>query len=81
MHLLAVNGPADLTRGSATERQEKYLAALRRFPATLNPRLLEQGQQICPVIAVPETMLRGFVRPAPDRVGRWSATPDCSSIR
>ncbi|HEU5483780.1 MAG TPA: FAD-dependent monooxygenase [Microlunatus sp.] len=64
LHLLSVNGPADLTRGSATERQEKYLAALRRFPTTLNPRLLEQGQQISPVIAVPETMLRGFVRPA-----------------
>ncbi len=64
VHLLAINGPADLTRGSATGRQQKYLAALRRFPATLNPRLLEQGQQIAPVIAVPETMLRGFVRPA-----------------
>ncbi len=63
-HLLSVAGPAELTRGSAPKRQETYLAALRRFPAVLNPRLLEQGRQISSVVAVPETMLRGFVRPA-----------------
>ena len=64
VHLLSVAGPAELTRGSAPKRQETYLASLRRFPAVLNPRLLEQGRQISPVVAVPETMLRGFVRPA-----------------
>ena len=37
---------------------------LRRFPATLNPRLLDRAEQISDVIAVPETMLRGFERQA-----------------
>ena len=64
VHLLSVAGPADLTRGSAIQRQQTYLSSLRRFPAILNPRLLEQGRQVSPVVAVPETMLRGFVRPA-----------------
>ena len=43
---------------------EAYLAALRRFPAVLNPRLLDQARQVSPVVVVPETMLRGFARPA-----------------
>ena len=63
LHLLSINGPTDLTRGSAIAREQAYLSALRQFPATLNPRLLHQGHQVSPVVAVPETMLRGFVRP------------------
>ena len=59
-----VAGPPELTRGSAAERQQAYLAALRRFPAVLNPRLLEQGRQVSPLVVVPETMMRGFARPA-----------------
>ena len=50
--------------GRRRRRQETYLASLRRFPAVLNPRLLEQARQVSPVVVVPETMLRGFVRPA-----------------
>ena len=64
VHLLSVAGPPELTRGSAQDRSDAYLAALRRFPAVLNPRLLEQARQVSPVVVVPETMLRGFARPA-----------------
>ena len=60
----SINGPTDLTRGSAIAREQAYASALRQFPATLNPRLLHQGRQVSPVVAVPETRLRGFVRPA-----------------
>lgn len=64
LHLLSVAGPPELTRGSARDRATAYLSALRRFPAVLNPRLLEQARQVAPVVVVPETMLRGFARPA-----------------
>ncbi len=60
VHLLNVAGPPELTRGSAAEREAAYATMLRRFPATLNPRLLDRAEQISEVIAVPETMLRGF---------------------
>ena len=64
IHLLMVAGPADLTRGSATQREEAYRAALRRFHTVLNPRLLDGARRVSPLVVVPETMLRGFVRPA-----------------
>ncbi len=64
LHLLSVSGPPELSRGSASERQEAYATMLRRFPATLNPRLLDRAEQTSEVIAVPETMLRGFERQA-----------------
>ena len=64
IHLLMVAGPADLTRGSATQLEEAYLAALRRFPAVFNPRLIDGARRVSPLVVVPETMLRGFVRPA-----------------
>jgi uncharacterized protein (TIGR03083 family) len=64
LHLLSVAGPAAFTRGSRADRQAAYLAALHRFPASLNPRLLAQARQATPLVAVPETMLRGVERPA-----------------
>ena len=64
VHLLSVAGPPELTRGSAEDRTRAYLASLRRFPAVLNPRLLDTARQVSPVVVVPETMLRGFARPA-----------------
>ncbi len=64
VHLLSVAGPPELTRGSADDRTRAYLAALRRFPAVLNPRLLDRARQVSPVVVVPETMLRGFARAA-----------------
>jgi 2-polyprenyl-6-methoxyphenol hydroxylase-like FAD-dependent oxidoreductase len=41
-----------------------YLAGIRRFPATLNPRLVDRAQLISRVVVAPEPMLRGFFRPA-----------------
>jgi uncharacterized protein (TIGR03083 family) len=64
LHLLSVAGSPEITRGTAGRRQETYLAALRRFPAVLNPRLLLEAEQLTAVVAVPETMLRGFERQA-----------------
>jgi 2-polyprenyl-6-methoxyphenol hydroxylase-like FAD-dependent oxidoreductase len=41
-----------------------YLAGIRRFPATLNPVLVDRAARISPVVAAPEPMLRGFFRQA-----------------
>ncbi|TDD26910.1 maleylpyruvate isomerase family mycothiol-dependent enzyme [Kribbella turkmenica] len=64
IHLLSVTGTPEITRGSATQREERYLAALHQFPAVLNARLLDGAERISPVVVVPETMLRGHYRKA-----------------
>ena len=64
IHLLSVAGPPELTRGSAEQREAAYLAALQAFPATFDPHLLDGARRVSPLVVVPETMLRGFVRPA-----------------
>jgi 2-polyprenyl-6-methoxyphenol hydroxylase-like FAD-dependent oxidoreductase len=65
IHLLSVTGTPELTRGSAAQREERYLAALHQFPAVLNRR------RCCAGITGRRT----------DRAGRCSATPDTSSTR
>ncbi len=64
VHLLSVTGTPEITRGSAAQREERYLAALHQFPAVLNARLLEGAERISPIVVVPETMLRGHYRKA-----------------
>lgn len=64
IHLLSVTGTPEITRGSAAQREERYLAALHQFPAVLNARLLESAERISPIVVVPETMLRGYYRKA-----------------
>jgi uncharacterized protein (TIGR03083 family) len=64
IHLLSVAGPPGLTRGSAEQREAAYLAALQAFPTTFDPHLLDGARRVSPLVVVPETMLRGFVRPA-----------------
>ncbi len=64
VHLLSLAGRAELTRGTAAEREVRYHDALRQFPAVLNPRLLARAARISDVIAVPETMMRGYDRQA-----------------
>lgn len=64
LHLLAVSGPPDITRGSVEDRAARYHEQLRQFPAVLNPRLLADAELVAEVVSVPETMLRGFHRPA-----------------
>ena len=46
VHLLSVAGPADFSRGSAAERERRYLEGLRQFPGVLNPRLLDNAERL-----------------------------------
>jgi 2-polyprenyl-6-methoxyphenol hydroxylase-like FAD-dependent oxidoreductase len=62
--LLVVNGPAEITRGDAAMRKRRYLEGLARFPRTLDPAWLADGEMVTEVRVAPETMLRGFYRPA-----------------
>ncbi len=64
VHLLAVSGRPDYTRGSARERERRFLEDARKFPETLDPRSLESAQMISEVRVAPETMMRGFFRQA-----------------
>ncbi|WP_238011871.1 FAD-dependent monooxygenase [Dactylosporangium sp. AC04546] len=64
VHLLCLAGGPQLTRGTPAQRERRYAEGLRRFPATLNPRLLEHAERISSLIVVPETMLRGYFRQA-----------------
>jgi 2-polyprenyl-6-methoxyphenol hydroxylase-like FAD-dependent oxidoreductase len=61
VHLVVLSGPPALVRG---DRMVTYLAGIRRFPATLNPRLIDRTTMISPVVTAPEPMLRGFFRQA-----------------
>lgn len=64
LHLLCLAGPPDLTRGTPAQRERRYADGLRRFPATLNPRLLDHARLVSPIVVVPETMMRGYFRTA-----------------
>jgi hypothetical protein len=61
VHVLVLAGLPTLARG---DRMATYLAGIRRFPATLNPRLVTRATMISPVVVAPEPMLRGFFRQA-----------------
>ncbi|MGH2992490.1 MAG: NAD(P)/FAD-dependent oxidoreductase [Solirubrobacterales bacterium] len=64
VHLLAVSGPPEITRGSAEERQARLRDGLESFPDTFDARSLEGAEQISDVRVAPETMMRGFFRQA-----------------
>ena len=64
LHLFALAGPPEITRGSTTERERRYDEGLRQFPATLNPRLLDGAERVSPLVVAPETMMRGYYRAA-----------------
>jgi uncharacterized protein (TIGR03083 family) len=64
VHLLSVAGGTDLTRGTPAQLEERYHDRLRSFPGVLNPRLLAGATRVGRVVAVPETMMRGYSRPA-----------------
>lgn len=64
VELLVVSGKPELTRGGALARERAYLGGLREFPTTLDPEALADAERISEVRSAPETMLRGFFRPA-----------------
>jgi 2-polyprenyl-6-methoxyphenol hydroxylase-like FAD-dependent oxidoreductase len=61
IHLLVLAGPPSLARG---DRTAGYLAGIRRFPATLNPLMVDRATMVSPVVTAPEPMMRGFFRQA-----------------
>jgi 2-polyprenyl-6-methoxyphenol hydroxylase-like FAD-dependent oxidoreductase len=62
--LLVSLGPPEFTRGDADTRRRRYLDTLRAFPETLDPAALDTAEMVSEIVVVPETMLRGFFRPA-----------------
>lgn len=62
LYLLIVNGAPDLAQGTKPERERKHLEALRRFPETFDPGLLEGAEMVTEVTVAPETLMRGFFR-------------------
>lgn len=62
--LVILNCPAELTRGGAEARTAAYLEGIRRFPATLEEEWIDAAERTSEVRVAPETMLRGYFRPA-----------------
>ena len=62
LYLLIANGEPDLAQGTKPERQRKYMEAIRRFPETFDPKLLEGAEMVTEVTVAPETLMRGFFR-------------------
>jgi flavin-dependent dehydrogenase len=64
IQLLIAFGPPEFTRGTAETRRDRYLGAIREFPEIFDPAWLADAEMITEIRVVPETMLRGFFRPA-----------------
>ena len=62
LYLVIANGVPDLAQGTKPERERKYMEAIRRFPETLDPRLLDEAEMVTEVTVAPETLMRGFYR-------------------
>jgi 2-polyprenyl-6-methoxyphenol hydroxylase-like FAD-dependent oxidoreductase len=61
VHLVVLAGRPQVARG---DRLATYLAGIRRFPATLNPRLLDRAELASRLLVAPEPALRGYFRQA-----------------
>jgi 2-polyprenyl-6-methoxyphenol hydroxylase-like FAD-dependent oxidoreductase len=57
IHLVVLAGRPQVARG---DRLATYLAGIRRFPATLNPRLLDRAELASRLLVAPEPALRGY---------------------
>ena len=62
--LLVALGPPDFTRGDAATRERRYHETIRDFPEVFDAAKLDGAEMITEIRVVPETMLRGFFRPA-----------------
>jgi 2-polyprenyl-6-methoxyphenol hydroxylase-like FAD-dependent oxidoreductase len=62
LQLLTGWGGAEFTRGSKSERLQRYLELLRRFPETIDPAALEQAEMVGELVVAPESLMRGYFR-------------------
>jgi flavin-dependent dehydrogenase len=79
LHLLISMGDAELTRGTVSERGQKYVELLRRFPELVEPDVLEKGEMVGDVVVAPESLMRGFFR-KPTGPG-WGLVGDASHFK
>jgi flavin-dependent dehydrogenase len=61
VHLIGLAGHPRLVNG---DRLATYLSGIRRFPAILNPQLLDGAELVSRLRVAPEPMLRGYFRRA-----------------
>jgi 2-polyprenyl-6-methoxyphenol hydroxylase-like FAD-dependent oxidoreductase len=62
LFMLIANGPPDLTQGTKPERERKYMEAIRRFPESFDPSLLDEAEMVTEVAVAPEPLMQGFYR-------------------
>jgi 2-polyprenyl-6-methoxyphenol hydroxylase-like FAD-dependent oxidoreductase len=79
LHLLIAMGDEALTRGSGTERTQRYVELLRRFPEMIEPDVLERVEMVGDVVVAPESLMRGFFR-RPTGPG-WALVGDASHFK
>jgi 2-polyprenyl-6-methoxyphenol hydroxylase-like FAD-dependent oxidoreductase len=61
VQLVVLAGLPSIVHG---DRLATYLAGIRRFPATFNPRLIDRAELVSRLLVAPEPMLRGYFRQA-----------------
>jgi 2-polyprenyl-6-methoxyphenol hydroxylase-like FAD-dependent oxidoreductase len=64
VQLVIFNCPPEAATGGARAREAAYLEGIGSFPATLDPATIPAAERVSPLYAAPESMLRGFYRPA-----------------
>ncbi len=64
LQMLIVSGPPEMVVGTNAERTRRYLEMVRTFPETLPPGVFERAELITDVAIAPESLMRGFFRPA-----------------
>jgi 2-polyprenyl-6-methoxyphenol hydroxylase-like FAD-dependent oxidoreductase len=79
LHLLTAAGGPEFTRGSKQERLRRYLERLRDFPATIEPRALENAEMVSYLLVAPESLMRGFFR-TPTGPG-WALVGDACHVK
>ena len=79
LYMVIANGAPELAQGTKAERERKYMEAIRRFPETLDPRLLNDAEMVTEVTVAPETLMRGFYR-RPTGPG-WALVGDASYFK
>ncbi|HVE76155.1 MAG TPA: NAD(P)/FAD-dependent oxidoreductase [Actinomycetota bacterium] len=60
--ILSVAGPADMTRGSHSDREARYRKGLQTFPESVALGLLDRAERVSDLVVVPERMMRGYFR-------------------